>query len=369
MDRRTKLMAGKAKKISAYNKRFKSEPLSYWLVVIDELASLMENKKYALKAALSLSELARKGRAVGIYIVLATQTPSSSIVPQQIGNNMDSRAAFRCGSGTASGILLGDGKYEAARLPNIPGRFLWKWGGEMIELQAPLIADTTVKKIVADARRGANTDARAAERAQKAEFLFTFALGNLRGECHTKTLHKFLKPHGFTEKEIVGILNDFEVRGTPPGLEPEISINGDIYYLAPPQVARRVPRWLVPAEDFMAGKHPHPDFVTIGDLSVSRVARRDESGETVDPENSKTSKTSNADELDFEIEAETLAEELENEWFEEVWETTDEPEPANTDDDDYPDWLKDDDDKSPAPAKTKRATRAELAMNGNGRKK
>jgi hypothetical protein len=380
MDRRTKLMAGKAKKISAYNKRFKSEPLSYWLVVIDELASLMENKKYALKAALSLSELARKGRAVGIYIVLATQTPSSSIVPQQIANNMDSRAAFRCGSGTASGILLGDGKYEAARLPNIPGRFLWKWGGEMIEVQAPLIADTTVKKIVADAKRGANTDARAAERAQKAEFLFTFALTHLRGECHTKTLHKFLVPHGFTMREVAGILNDFEVQGTPPALEPEIEINGDTYYLAPPQVSRRVPRWLVPAEDFMAGQHPHPDFVTIGDLREARGTRHSESADSVDPENSKVSKPSNPVEPDEQLDPETLAAELENEWFEEVWEMPAEGEPEK---DALPDWLKDDeppaddeempawmrDDEPPAPARTKRAKRPELAINGNGRKK
>ncbi|NJN96203.1 MAG: DNA translocase FtsK [Anaerolineales bacterium] len=369
MDRRAKLMAGKAKKISAYNKRFKSEPLSHWIVVIDELATLMENGKYKLKATLSLSELARKGRAVGIYIVLATQTPSSAIVPQQIANNMDSRAAFRCGSGTASGILLGDGKYEACKLPNIPGRFLWKWGGEMIEIQAPFIADTTVKKIVADAKQGSNTDAQSAERAQKAEFLFSFALGTLKGECHTKTLHKFLKPHGFTEREVAGILSDFEVKGTPPGLEPEIEINGDTYYLAPAQIARRVPRWLVPAGDFLAGKHPHPEFISLGDLSVSRVACRTESPIPVDPENSKPSKvdgSKNENELQTD---EVIAEELENEWFEEIWETPDEVEPLepelaktmeepkpktpakakrqNTeqpepaDDDDLPDWLRD----------------------------
>lgn len=294
MDRRTKLLAGKAKKISAWNKRFKSKKLSYWLIVIDELASLMENKRYTARATESLSELARKGRAVGIYLILATQTPSSSIVPQQIANNMDSRAAFRTGSGVASGILLGDGKYDAAYLPNVPGRYIWRWGGENIELQAPLIADTTVKKIVADAKRGATTDAQSAERAQKAEFLFSFALENLKGECQSRTLYNYLKPHNFTKREVENILSDYEVQGTHPGLEPEIEINGDIYYLAPADIPRRIARWLVPAHDFINEKHPNPAYEF-----ASRVPQPGDSGDSVDPEKSKISETEENDQPDL----------------------------------------------------------------------
>lgn len=290
MDRRAKMMAGKAKKISAWNKRYKSKRLSYWIIVIDELASLMENKRYTAKATESLSELARKGRAVGIYLILATQTPSSSIVPQQIANNMDSRAAFRTGSGVASGILLGDGKYDAAYLPNVPGRYIWRWGGENIELQAPLIADTTVKKVVADAKAGATTDAQSAERAQKAEFLFSFALQKLRGECQSRTLYNYLKPHNFSKREVENILADYEVQGTHPGLEPEIEINGDLYYLAPADVPRRVPRWLVPAGDFIAEKHPHPDY-----NFASRVPRPADLPESVDPQKRNFSKIEQED--------------------------------------------------------------------------
>lgn len=321
MDRRTKMMAGKAKKIASYNKRFKAAPLSYWLVVIDELATLMENKKYAPKATASLSELARKGRAVGIYIVLATQTPSSAIVPQQIANNMDSRAAFRTGSGVASGILLGDGKYDAAHLPNIPGRFIWKWGGESIELQAPLIADTTVKKVVAEAKRGGFTDPKSAERAQKAEFLFTFALANLKGECNSKTLYSYLRPHNFTQKEVFSILEDYEARGEPPGIEPEIELNGDVYYLASADMARKISRWLVPAGDYVAGRHPHPDYV-----SSFRVSGFEQAPDPVDPESSKPSNPESA-ETPPEVteppelqELEALADELANEAFRELTE-------------------------------------------------
>lgn len=314
MDRRAKMLAGKAKKISAWNKRFKSKKLSYWIVVIDELATLMENKRYAAKATESLSELARKGRAVGIFLILATQTPSSSIVPQQIANNMDSRAAFRTGSGVASGILLGDGKYDAANLPNIPGRYIWRWGGENIELQAPLIADTTVKKIVADAKRGATTDAQTAERAQKAAFLFSFALEKLKGECQSKALFNFLKPHNFTSREVKEILADYEVQGTYPGLEPEIEINGDLYYLAPADNARRIARWLVPAHDYIAEKHPDPAYVF-----AERGTRDADLLESVDPEKqifSETDENESDDPLDEPTQLdEQIAEELEEEYL------------------------------------------------------
>lgn len=333
MDRRAKLLAGKAKKISAWNKRFSSKRLSYWIVVIDELASLMENKKFSGKATDSLSEIARKGRAVGIFLVLATQTPSSAIVPQQIANNMDSRAAFRTGSGVASGILLGDGKYDAAHLPNVPGRFIWRWGGENIEMQAPLIADTTVKKVVSDAKQGATTDAASAERAQKAQFLFSFALAKCGGECNSE-IYKFLKPHNFTQKEVRKILEDYEVKGTHPGLEPEIEIDGLVYYLAPADIPRKISRWLVPAGDYVTGKHPHPDYV----VEPCRLSQVPEPEKPVDPESPKTSNPDRAAKADQPLEPdepdaldELIAFELQQEF--EV-ERNLEPE------DDLPEWLK-----------------------------
>jgi hypothetical protein len=336
MDRRAKLLAGKAKKISAWNKRFSSKKLSYWIVVIDELASLMENKKFSGKATDSLSEIARKGRAVGIFLVLATQTPNSAIVPQQIANNMDSRAAFRTGSGVASGILLGDGKYDAVHLPNIAGRFIWRWGGENIEMQAPLIADTTVKKVVSDAAKGATTDAASAERAQKAEFLFSFALAKLGGECNSD-IYQFVRAHNFTRKEVRSILEAYEVRGTYPGLEPEIEIDGDVYYLAPADIPRQISRWLVPAGDFIAGKHPNPNYV----FDACRLPPASEPENSVDPESSITLEPDQATKADkphepLEPDEPSDLDELISFELQQEFEAERNLEP----DDDLPEWLK-----------------------------
>ncbi len=267
MDRRARLIAPTgAKNILTYNKKHPNKQLSHWLVVIDELATMMEDPRYKAAAKLSLNELARKGRAVGIYIILATQTPTSDIVPAQIGNNMDARLAFRCGNGPASGVLLGDGQYDAVHLPPVQGRFVWKWGTDKIQVQAPFMAESALAAIIADVRAGKFVDAKEAEIAQKADYLFRFALQMLKGECQSKRLYAMVKEQGIKLADVYSILAAYEAKADG---KPEISIDGDLYVLAPPINARRIPRWLLPVADWEARKHPHPEY----SFEVSNVTR------------------------------------------------------------------------------------------------
>lgn len=267
MDRRARLIAPTgAKNILTYNKKHPDKPLSVWLVVIDELATMMEDPRYKTQAKLSLNELARKGRAVGIYLILATQTPTSEIVPSQVGNNMDARLAFRCGNGPASGVLLGDGQYDAVNLPPVQGRFVWKWGTEKTQIQAPFIAESALASVIRDVRAGKIVDAREAELAQKADFIFRFALDHLHGECQTNRLYAMIKEHGIKRADLLHVLDEYQVRNG----KPEILINDQLYYLAPPIVPKRIGRWLVPVADFQARRHPHKDYDF--DLAL-RVAR------------------------------------------------------------------------------------------------
>lgn len=258
MDRRARLIAPTgAKNILTYNKKHPDKILSHWLVVIDELATMMEDPRYKTQAKLSLNELARKGRAVGIYLILATQTPTSEIVPSQVGNNMDARLAFRCGNGPASGVLLGDGQYDAVNLPPIQGRFVWKWGTEKTQVQAPFIAESALASVIRDVRSGKFVDAREAELAQKADFIFKFALDHLHGECQSNRLYSLLKDHGIKKSEVVGIIDMFQVK---PDGKPEILLGDELYVLTPAIQAKRIPRWLVPVADYQARRHPHPGY-------------------------------------------------------------------------------------------------------------
>jgi hypothetical protein len=271
MERRYRLIAPSgAKNILTYNKKYPDKALTHWLLVIDELATLMEHPKHKKEALLRLSELARKGRASGIYLVFATQNPESHIVPGQISANMDARLAFRTGSGTASGVLLGDGKYDAARLPPVPGRVIWKWGTETVQVQTPFLAESAMAGIVRDIKAGKIVDAREAELKQKADHVFKQSLALCGGECHSKNLYQFLKPDGFKKSEVVSILDKYEVTETPAGLGPEIVIDNTPYYLCPAIVPKRIARHLVPVADVLAGQHPVPNY----DYSMTKLATR-----------------------------------------------------------------------------------------------
>lgn len=73
------------------------------VIIIDEWANLMLHNKENINKILILSQ---KGRAAGISIVLATQRPSSSILPGKIKANFSGRIAMRVSSEMESRIIL-----------------------------------------------------------------------------------------------------------------------------------------------------------------------------------------------------------------------------------------------------------------------
>lgn len=83
-----------------------------FLVVIDELANFTmpyPNKKLGQGVVSALAQIAAKGPAAGVVLVMATQHPSVDVVPSIIRNNVSMRIAFRVASPQASNIVLGQG--------------------------------------------------------------------------------------------------------------------------------------------------------------------------------------------------------------------------------------------------------------------
>jgi len=82
----------------------KLKPLSYLVIIIDELAELMmigaQDMEYCI------ARLAQLARAVGIHLVMATQRPSIDVITGTIKNNFSSRIAFRVPSKIDSRIIL-----------------------------------------------------------------------------------------------------------------------------------------------------------------------------------------------------------------------------------------------------------------------
>jgi S-DNA-T family DNA segregation ATPase FtsK/SpoIIIE len=143
-DRYTLLKGVQARNIDTFNKlgekgvleRLKERGLSdeeakgsptfmpYIVVVIDEMANLMQTARKEVE--LSISTLAAKARAVGIHLICATQRPSTDVITGLIKANMPSRIGFRVASAIESRIILDNKGAE---------RLLGK--GDMLTLMAP----------------------------------------------------------------------------------------------------------------------------------------------------------------------------------------------------------------------------------------
>lgn len=95
-------------------------------VIIDELAEIVgtglkENKESEERMSSNIRRLMSLGRAAGITVQLATQKPSSDIVPTALRDQVVSRVAFACATDAQVDTILGAGSCHAgARADRIP---------------------------------------------------------------------------------------------------------------------------------------------------------------------------------------------------------------------------------------------------------
>ena len=260
MSRRQQIIKrARVRKISAYNKRHKKNPLSRWVLVIDELATLADSK-CRKEAYTSLAELVRKGRAVGIYVVLATQVPDKTVLTRQIAGNLDFRLIGYLSDGPSSGLALGDNSYDATRLPpDVRGRRICRWNKKEI-VQSPYISDMTIAKIVKAAKAGQQTSVEDAEDAAMAQELFTYALEQLGGICDYRELFKHFR-NRIPKHKIQSLLKAWEISNEAKQV---ITIDNDEYYLLPSTNngnKGHFPRRLVDITDLDNGDKPEIDEI------------------------------------------------------------------------------------------------------------
>ncbi len=140
MDRRYRVM--KKKGIEKLDPSAEGLPLE--VVVVDEAAVLFDmsgkdkdGRKVHQIARNLVDDLARRARASGIHVVLATQKVTIETIDSRIQGNIESKLCFKVPSKIHSRLVIERG--DAADLPDIKGRAIWHRGNDYIQVQVPLI--------------------------------------------------------------------------------------------------------------------------------------------------------------------------------------------------------------------------------------
>ena len=144
MDRRYHLLSEARKRnITEYNE-VSPAPLSYLVVIVDELADLMTVARNDVET--TIVRLAQMARAVGIHLVLATQRPSVDIITGLIKANITSRIAFAVASQIDSRTIL-----DQAGAEKLLGRgdllYITAEMAQPRRLQGALISEKEVKRV------------------------------------------------------------------------------------------------------------------------------------------------------------------------------------------------------------------------------
>lgn len=145
MERRFDFLAKhKKRNIAEYNTAYK-EKLPYIVIVIDELAEIMQT--VGQEAEPLIIRLAQLARAVGIHLILATQRPSVDVITGLIKANITSRIAFAVASQMDSRTIL-----DCPGAERLIGRgdmlFISAELSKPVRIQGSFVSDEEIERVV-----------------------------------------------------------------------------------------------------------------------------------------------------------------------------------------------------------------------------
>jgi len=144
METRYKLLQKvKARNISGYHAKGLEMP--YIVVVIDELADLMQVSAKTIESA--ITRLAQLSRAVGIHLILATQRPSVDVITGVIKANFPARISFKVASKIDSRTVLDTNGAETL-LGKGDLLFIQPGDPKPVRGQCSFVSDTEVNNVI-----------------------------------------------------------------------------------------------------------------------------------------------------------------------------------------------------------------------------
>lgn len=177
------------KDIGKYNTRRTkaSKKLPRLLLFIDEWADVKLAPKIGNQCEDKLANLAARSRAVGIHIIVCTQTPKKEVIGTLIKTNLPAKVAFSMPSNVASILVLDNG--DAKGLAPA-GRMIYQNSNEQLTIQTPFMPDETLKKIVAEGikQKGQVKNINLTGRDITEDEIFAYSLEYMNGSLNTDKL-------------------------------------------------------------------------------------------------------------------------------------------------------------------------------------
>lgn len=145
MEARYQLFSGsRVRDIGGYNEAHPDKKMPFIVIIIDELADLMQVASSDVEEA--ICRLAQKARAAGIHLVLATQRPSVDVITGVIKANIPSRISFAVSSQIDSRTIL-----DMAGAEKLIGKgdmlFAPIGAAKPVRIQGAFVSDGEVEKV------------------------------------------------------------------------------------------------------------------------------------------------------------------------------------------------------------------------------
>jgi hypothetical protein len=196
------------KDIGRYNHHNRKKAMPHLVFMADEWADIKLEPRVGKEAEDLITNIASRFRAVGIHVILCTQTPKVEVISTRIKGVLPAKCCFSVPTNTASVIVL-DNTHAKGLEPQ--GRCLLQFLDE-IQIQTPFISDADIKLTVEGAISGHFEKAQARSHDVTELEVMNWALEHDSGWLAYQRLFKTFQPRGITQREVIDLVSSWEGR-------------------------------------------------------------------------------------------------------------------------------------------------------------